>query len=168
MLDAGWTSRTLTLAALCLGAVAAAGCTVVFDEYEIDLTVEIDDPQMAGVTAGYAAFVYVLRGFNCAGVDYNWGESNATILGWDSIEIPGEVTVDGYYDAGGDDCFRGIYVGAYRDGDHQGSIDYYPGDRCADRPLSDPTVREAPITLTLDDQNCFDNYYWGETDEEKP
>jgi len=155
----------LGLAALWLGATALGGCWVVQDSYEIDLIIEIDDPQPA-ITAGYAAFVYAHRSGYCGG-DY-YDEDVCEILGWDSIEIPGEVTVDGSYDAGDDECFAGIFVAAYRDGGSYGGVDYHPGDACGDELLTDPMVRDAPIVVTLDRENCFDDCYWGETDEEKP
>jgi hypothetical protein len=170
MLEAGWKRRMLGLAALWLCSATLGGCWVVQDSYEIDLVIDIDDPQPTN-TAGYAAFIYVQRTGYCDDYYYSddfYGQNVCEILGWDSIETAGEVTVDGFYDAGDDECYLGLFIGAYRDGATYGGVDYYPGDPCGAEPLGDPTTRSAPITVTLDRQNCFDDCYWGESDVEKP
>lgn len=153
------------LAALWLAVPLLGGCWIVHDDYEIDLSIEIVDPDPVPAS-GYAAFVFVVESINCATNEYWWPE--ATLLGWDSVESPTSVTVDGYHDAGGDSCFSGIYLGAYRDTDHFGRVDYSPGDACAIAPLSDPTVRATPIPLELSQEHCFDEYYWGEASEDRP
>jgi len=152
---------------LLLGCTALlGGCWIERHDYEIDITVDIEPIYDNQEAKGYGVVLWAQTDLGCS--EYNHGHYACAILGRDTIEIPGEVTVEGTYSSDDDDCFEGILVGAYRDTSSSGPVHYHSSASCGLQYLQDPFVREAPIDLELDDTGCFEGCYWSGDEWDTP